>query len=268
MVIMQKTQVEGSGMRTMISKRAANSTAWPAAANGSLFEVSSRTATHVAVRQMQPISTEPGSPVFYMGPAQIAPRLLHLEYILLRESPMSVPCPDPSKSHNAGCGAFGDRCSGPSGCIDTPQDRSLRTAMVFEELSATDTVLIDFVEGGQYWKDSSSATYLRNCGSGWTVIEAPKATLLATARDIACNEQFQSSNLSASVREECASATAAANAYSKSTGFFGELMVFNSGEVSCFRELQVVSFTPSTFGAVVMPSNDQLAIAACTIDIM
>ena len=142
-------------MRTQLTKQAANATALPAAANGSLFEVSNTVATDVTVRQLQPKSTEPGSPVVYMGPAKAGtPRTLRLDYLLVREAPMSVPCPDDPKQHPQGCGAWGSRCSAPAGCIDTDKDRSLRVALVFEGLSTTDTVLIDTVESGR--KNTSS----------------------------------------------------------------------------------------------------------------
>jgi hypothetical protein len=219
--------VEGAGMRTQLAKHAANVTEWPAAANGSLFEISSTVATDVTIRQLQPESKEPGSPIVYMGPPAKSdlPRTLRLDYLLAREAPMSVPCPDPDpKKHLKGCGAYGDRCSSLTGCIDTAEDRSLRVALVFEGLSASDTILIDTVESGQYWKDSSAATYLRNCGSGWTVIESPRATALEAARRSACEGQA----VDAAATGACAVATAGAAAVSL-PGFFGELMVFNSG---------------------------------------
>jgi hypothetical protein len=96
-------------------------------------------------------------------------------------------------------------------------------SFVFEDLSATDTVLIDLVEAGQYWKNSAPATFLRNCGGKWTVIEAPKASALAEARDAACASATDTS--SACVAAAHAASTAAVG----QPGFFGELMTFNSG---------------------------------------
>ena len=232
----QNFSIEGAGFRTMISKNPANATAWPAAANGSLFQIAD-TSCDVAINQMQPISREPGSPVVYMGAgAAGAKRTTRLDYLLVREAPMSggVPCPatvkDP-KDHPDGCGAAGTRCSGPSGCIDTPTDRSLRVSFVFEDLSATDTVLIDLVEAGQYWKNSAPATFLRNCGGKWTVIEAPKASALAEARDAACASTADTSSA-------CVAATqAASTAAVGQPGFFGELMTFNSGNAHLLRRI-------------------------------
>jgi len=97
--------LEGAGFRTQVTKRAANATLDPAAANGSLFEIVSG---DVTIRQMQPISSEPGSPVVYMGKGSTSKRTARLDYMLVREAPMTggwAECPanikDP-KDHPSG----------------------------------------------------------------------------------------------------------------------------------------------------------------------
>ena len=115
--------------------------------------------------------------------------------------------------------------AGRSGSLLPPRISDLVLNVLQEDLTATDTVLIDLVEGGQYWKNSGAATFLRNCGGKWTVIEAPKATALANARDTACSATMAAT---ATAVSECTAATRAAES-ATTAGFFGELMTFNSG---------------------------------------
>eukprot|EP00039_Didymoeca_costata_P021386 m.344381 g.344381 ORF g.344381 m.344381 type:complete len:896 (-) comp24323_c0_seq1:58-2745(-) len=212
--------VEGAGFKTMLTKMAANTTMFPDEKNASMFEMSNTNAGQVEIKQFQLIGKEPGSPLIYMGPPKTPSlkRFLLLEYILGRESPMSVPCPDTEKKNIRGCGAWGKRCSDPSGCVDTPQDRSLRTAVVFEELGEGDTIIADIVEVGMYFKDCAAATYLMNMGSGYRVIEAPKAT--AMKKELTKCEISPSSELCNTLQSLV---------LSQSAGFIGELMHFDSG---------------------------------------
>jgi hypothetical protein len=207
--------------------------------NGSLFAVDAKHAMDVTVRQFQLQGEGTGTTLIHMcrslGGGKLE-RVLRLEWLVARQAKTMQKCketdiPDtPWSNHGkwqpaqTTCGA--PTCSTQAGC-NTKQFPSILEGFVFEDLGPNDTVLSTAVESLVYWKDSSAAIYLQMFGGQGLIIEAPKASQLAS-KATAC----RLAQLSAQSHLDAARCRNVIEQFDEaaisSLGFFGELFKFNS----------------------------------------